>query len=322
MSIGKGINSWVGYGSEATYGTKGAIDRFFPIVTESLRHIKDTFTSESLSPDWHPTVYYSAGRNEGSLVFEQAYTGIELFWHSLLGTYVFTTGAPTAGVNTHLFLHVPATNASPKLSIEDVRGVGGTDEATYLGMYATKATVEFSPRQTVRTTFDMVGQGVSHAAATAKTFPALSFVVPAAKSLLTLGGSSLPVLSGSVEIEVPRATDREHFGAALYKEPVVNDRPSATFSLECELDTTAGSDSAQLMTDFEDETEIAGLVLSFEGSIITGTTKETFTITGTNAFITEATPSVQDNGITKITINGKITDGLSVKFYNTTAQVS
>ena len=60
MSLGKGINSHVGYGAEVTYGVKGAIDLFNCIVSESLRHIKDPFMSESLKADWHDDVYYSA----------------------------------------------------------------------------------------------------------------------------------------------------------------------------------------------------------------------------------------------------------------------
>jgi len=291
-------------------------------VTENLRHIKDAFTSESLGPDWHGDVFYSAGRNEGPVVFEQVYTGIELFWHTLLGTYTYSVDTPVAGANTHAFTHVASTNAHPKMSIEAIRGIGGTSERSYLGMYATKATVEFAPRQAVRTTFDMVGQGFSLSAATAKTFPTAALVLPAHKSTLTLGGTALSVLSGSIEIELSRADGREHYGEALYKEPVVDDRPMSNFTLECEYDDSSGVDVEQYLLDFESGTKITGLVLAHQGDIVVGATQEEFTISATHAQILEATPSTQDNGITKVSITGRLLTGISVTFINATAQVT
>ena len=147
-------------------------------------------------------------------------------------------------------------------------------------------------------------------------------VLPAHKATLTLGGNTVSVLSGTLEFEIPRAEDREHYGDTVYKEAVVRGRPMASFSLNCEWNDATGEDTEQLLADFEDETEITGLVLSHTGSIITGATQYTTTVSGTKAWISEATPPVQGEEVTKVTINGRITEGLSLTQINDTAEVT
>ena len=323
MSLAKGILSHTGFGGEATYGTKGAIDLFYRVLTENLRHVKDPFVSESLNPDWNDFIYYGQGKNEGSIVYEQGYTGLELLWHSLLGTYGYTADSPIATVNTHVFTYNPTTNAFPVgISIEAIRGIGGTKEVSYLGMKTMKATIEFTPGQLMRVTFDMAGQGFSRSAATSPSFPTDNFIVPNQKTVLNVGGSVLTVLSGSIEVEVILATDREHYGEILYKEPVIIGRPTGAISLECEYNDGTGADSDALMQAYEDETELNGCTLTHEGAILTGATKESFSVTGTKLWITEATPATTGFDITKVSVNGRIANGFSATMINQTAQVT
>ena len=322
--IARGINSHIGFGGEVTYGTKGAIDLFYRVLTENLRHVKETFVSESLNPGWNDFIYYAQGKNEGSIVFEQGYTGLELFWHSLLGKYNFTADAPEAGANTHEFIYNPATNDPPiGISIEAIRGIGGTKEMSYLGMKTMKATVEFAPGQLMRTTFDMVGQGFSRSAATSPTFPTDNFIVPNQKTFLTVGGTTLTVLSGSVEVEVVLADSREHYGELLFKEPIIIGRPTGAITLECEYSDGTGADSDALMQAFEDETELSGSVLTHEGGIIGATaTNYSFSLNGSKIWITEATPATTGFDITNISVNGRIADGFTATMINASAQVT
>lgn len=323
MPLAKGIGSHIGFGGEVTYGTKGAIDLFYKVVSENLRHVKEMFVSESLDANWDDNIYYSHGKNEGSIVFEQGYTGLELFWHAILGTYVFAADTPVTDVNQHTFSYVHSTNVFPVgLSIEAIRGIGGTDEVSYLGMFPTKATVEFAPGQLMRTTFDMVGQGTARAAATAHTFPADNFVVPNQKTSLAVGGTEITILSGSIEIEVNRATDREHYGESLFKEPVIIGRPTGAISLECEFSSEAGADTNAFLEAFEDETELATPTIVHTGNIIEGSTPEKLTITGLKLWVTEATPATTGFDVTKVTVNGRITEGFFVTMDNKTLQVT
>ena len=323
MSIGKGISSHIGFGGEVTYGTKGAIDLFYRVLTENLRHVKETFVSESLNPDWNDFIYYGQGKNEGSIVFEQGYTGLELFWHSLLGNYAYTVDDPVAGANTHVFTYKPDTNVFPVgMSIEAIRGIGTTKEMSYLGMKTMKATVEFTPGQLMRTTFDMVGSGYSRSAATAATFPTDNFIVPNQKTILQVDGVTLTVLSGSIEVEVILADSREHYGELFFKEPIIIGRPTGAVNLECEYSDGTGADSDALMQAYQDETELSVVQLSHEGAIITGATKERFSLNGTKLWITEATPATTGFDITNISVNGRITNGFSVQMINATTQVT
>jgi len=323
MSIGKGISSHIGFGGEVTYGTKGAIDLFYRVLTENLRHVKETFVSESLNPDWNDFIYYGQGKNEGSIVFEQGYTGLELFWHSLLGTYTYSVDTPVAGVNSHAFAYDPTTNAFPVgMSIEAIRGIAGTKEMSYLGMKTMKATIEFTPGQLMRTTFDMVGSGYSRGAATAATFPTDNFIVPNQKTTLTVNGTALTVLSGSIEVEVILADSREHYGELFFKEPIIIGRPTGAVTLECEYSDGTGADSDALMQAYQDETELTGPVLTHEGAILTGVTKESFSVAGTKLWITEAAPATTGFDITNISINGRIANGFTATMINATTQVT
>lgn len=320
MALAKGINAYIGYGGEgATPGTKGTIDLFSRLVSGSMKAMKDPFFSESLTPHWDGDMFYSAERAEGPLVFEVAYTGLELFWHSLFGTYTFSTATPVAGTHTHAFTFAPTTNAHPALSIEQVTGIGGSLEEAFLGCYPQKATIEFRPRQVPKVTFDMVGMGHSVGAATSPTIPADKYVLPAHKTTLTLGGAALTILSGSLEFEVPRQADREHYGETVYKEAVVRGRPKAQFSLECEWSDASGADVAAFRTNYHAGAEITGLVLTHQGDIITGATKYQWGIAATNAFIKAAFPSIQGEETVKCTVEGQVTGGLALTMINATA---
>lgn len=319
MSLGKGIDSYIAYGGETAYGSAGTIDLFARIVSESLNHMKDTFRSESQDDDWHGDIYYSAGRNEGEIVFETIYTGLELFWHSLFGTYSHQSDTPVVGAHTHEFSFVPATNAFPTgITIQAVRGIASSKEMSYLGMHAAGATIEFANQQLVRTTFNMVGQGYGQGAATSPTFPTFKPVLPAHKSTLTIGGNTLSILGGTLEIQQQRPNDREHYGETLFKEPVIQGRPVATFSLNCEYNDDTGLDTQALFDDYLSENEITGLVVTHQGDIITGATQYEFSISGDKAWITGDSPAVQGPGIVPITINGEITEGLTVSLINDT----
>lgn len=319
-----GINGHIGLGGEVTHGTKGVIDTFVRMISENLRHVKDPYMSESLNPDWHDNVFFSAGRNEGPMVFELTYTGLELLWHSLFGTYVFGADAPEPGAHSHTFTFNPTTNSFPVgISAEAVRGIGGTSEQSFLGLHVTKVTIEYAARQVVRVTFDVLGTGTSFGAATAATFVSPKFVLPAHKSRMQLGAADFTIISGTVELAVPRAGDREHYGEALYKEACIQGRPVGNFSLLCEHNSDTGDDTEAFVQYYHDETEVVGLSIQHGGDIITGTTEYYFGMDATKSTIVAAFPAVQGPEINQLTIDGTITEGVEVKFINATgAQVT
>jgi len=322
MSLAKGINAHVAAGTEVNVGTKGVIDTFSRILSESMRVEKDAFNSEYLGGDWDADVFYSASRVVGSLVFEQNYTGNELFWKNLLLNYTYTANAPVAGVNNHVFNHSPSANTDTSISVEVPRGIGGAKEQTYLGCHVEKVTFEFGPKKVATSTFDLLGMSASRAAATAATFPTAAPVLPAHKTSLTIGGANVTVLSGSLEIALPRDGGREHYGALRHKEAVVIGRPAATFNLECEFGDATDADIDTLMQAFENETTLTTFALAHSGNIIVGATKESLTFTGTSVKILEVAPSVQDNGIVKATVKGQIVGGLTITFINATSQIT
>lgn len=324
MSLGRGIIGHIGLGGETSFGSKGTIDQFLYIISETLHHQKDPFMSESANPGWHMDVFMSGGRNIGGVTFELTYTGLELLFHSIFGTYTFSVDTPVAGAHTHAFAFNPSTNSFPTgISAEVVRGIGGTREKSYLGLHVSKVTINFEPRKVPTITFDFLGTGFSSGAATSATFAVPSFVLPAHKNSLTIDGAIVTILSGSITFEVPRDGEREHYGEALYKEAVIIGRPMANFSFQVEQDDASGADTDALVEAYEEETEVSSLSIVHQGDIITGTTNEAMSISGTKAKITAAFPQNQGKTINTFSVDGTITQGLTMSFINDTgAQVT
>lgn len=323
MSLAKGIGAHIGFGVETTWGTAGTVDTFHKIISESLRHVKEPYVSESLQPGWHEDLYYGHGRNEGSIVTEFGYTGLEHFLWALFGTYTYTNDLPVAGTDTHAFTYDPDNANFPAgLTIEAVRGVGGSDERKYLGMLPTKLTLDMTPNQLMRATWDFVGQGVTKGAATAETFPADNFVDPRQVALLSVNGIALTIRSGTIEMEVMRDGQREHYGDTEVKFPEIIDQPQAFFNFECDFDNTSPVDTEALLAAFEDDTELTGPVIQHSGDIITGATNYSMTISGTNCKIMEATPATQGREVTGVTVRGRIYNGLGITLVNATNEAT
>jgi len=319
MGRGKGIDSYVGFGGEVTHGTAGTIDQYLRIVSHTLAVQKEAFKTQSLNDDWHDDLYYAASKNEGDLVFELQYTGAELFWHSLFGTYTFGVDTPVAGTHTHGFTFVPSTNAFPKgITAQPDTGIGGSDETKFLGLHVTKATIQFNNGEIPKVTFGTVGgAGWARGASLTPTFQTFNPVLPAHKSLLSLGGVGITILDGSIDIEVPRP-DREHYGEAYFKEHLIQGRPVATFNFNCEYASESGEDTDALYEAYLNETELTGLVIQHQGDVITGATKESMTLTGTKVWITGDPPNVDGEGLVNLSVQGEITEGLGLTFINDT----
>ena len=318
MTLARGIETGVGYGSESSFGVADTINLYTRIISETLQHIKEPFMTESLGGGWRDELYYSAGRNEGDIVVENIYTGHELFWHGLFGTYDHTPNGGATGAHQHVFAFVPSTNNHPSMTIQVDRGIAGTDEMKYLGMYPTKATIEFANRQILRTTFSLIGTGYAQAAPLTSSYPTFVPILPSHKSTLEVDGAALTILSGTIEIEVPRASDREHYGESLYKEPMIVDRPKASFSLECEYNDATGADTQALYDEYLSETELtSGIEITMQGGSV-GSGNYGFSIVGSSAYITGDSPSVQGPGIVPITISGEIFTGLTLQLTNGT----
>lgn len=318
MGRAKGIDSYVAYGGEVTHGTPGTIDLYARIVSHSLQVLKEAFKSESLNDDWHDDIYFAAEKNEGDVVCELQYTGHELWWHSLFGTYTFSVDTPVASTHTHAFTFVPSTNSFPVgITIQADTGIAGSDETKFEGMHVTKINLNFANGEIPKVTFTFVGHGHTLVAAVTPTFNTFNPVLPAHKSILSIGGNGFTILDGSIDIEVPRP-DREHYGETEFKEHLIQGRPMATFSFNCEFASESGEDSHALYEAYLDETELTGLIIQHQGDIITGATQEAMTITGTKVWITGDPPNVDGEGLVTMSVNGEITEGLSVAFINGT----
>lgn len=320
MALARTPNKYVGFGGEVTPGTKGTIDHFLRVVDANLSFDKQPFKSESMDPDWHKAIYFRAGHSLGPVVTEECYTGTELFWHSLFGTYTFSANTPSAGAHTHAFTFAPTTNNHPAISIEQIEGMGGATERCHLGMYVQKGTVEFAPGQILRTTFDFVGMGYSVGAATSPTFATRYPVLPSHKTALSLGGNSVTVLSGSVSLSIPRADDREHYGDAVFKAPEVRGRPEAMFTLESEWNDATGADFEQFLQDYENGAEVNGLILQHSGPVIGATAvNRAWAMVASKAFITVTKKQGSGEQVTKCTVEGEITTGLALTLINDTS---
>lgn len=322
----KGSDAYIGFGGETTYGTKGTIDQWLRVVSMSPKNGKPPFISRSRRSRMPRKIYFGQKRAELDISVESLYTGTELWWHALLGSYTFLTGVPAAGTHTHLFTQ--GSSYPTGISMEPVMGLQVASAYTYglLGMMPQKLSLDFTEEQPLTETWSFIGQQEdAPAIPSAATFPADDLVLPNQMTTLSIDGSNaVQLVSGSIEINVPRAADRMHFGKGKVAEPIVNGPIDITYQFTMEWEAGSAADAQSQYQNFIDEAVSGSLGITFEGDIITGVTKNKMQIALPESQVIGETPSVQDDGIVQATITGRGTDStganaLSVTFINDTA---
>lgn len=291
MATGTGLDAQLGYKIESAYGTPVTVDKF------------QEFNSESLT--WEPTWLEPSGLRagtkfkrasrlvqsrqtvSGSIELEHATRNMGALWKLALGSTV-TTPTVVAG-SAYKQVHVPGDFVGKSATFQVGRPEpSGTVRAhTYAGCKVSGW--EFSCSDGEYATLSLDIEGRSEATATAlatATYPAGMEVFNFSQvSVFKLGGTpstaagETTIASGvtvpgvvkgfTISGTTPMATERYGLGnAGLKNEPLENDIPTITGTLSAEWDRTTFYDLFKANT-------TTALELRFEGSVISGTDKNT-----------------------------------------------
>lgn len=291
--MSSGLFSQVGAKKEATYGTRVVPDHFIEYRSAGFSLDQRFFTSRQLGA---ASTFPRASRRvattrsaSGSIVMEVPNKGYG-FWLDLLHDNVVTPaqqGGTPAYLQTHnIGLTAPAKSATIQLGVPDTSGT--VRPFDYLGCMLTSAEWAWDIDDALVSTmaFDSQDEKVDQSLAS-RSIPSglASFVFT--QGTLSIAGSPVgDVTSGSLSVELPRASDFYALGTTgLKSKPLQNDMSAGTGT------ATVRFTDLTHYNRYRNNTQPT-LALSFVGSQISGIYYETLTLTCNAVGFTGETPSI------------------------------
>ena len=284
-----GLSAQIGYAIESTYGTYATVDRFMPLVSESLTTERARVESAGIlagrrvrdSDQWQ------AGNTtvSGSIAHELDAAGLGRVMLAMFGA-VSTTGA---GPYTHTY--TPGDLTDDSLSVQIGRpDTGGTVRPfTYTGVVVNGWEIAVKPGELATLGLDVVAQ----AETTSESLETASYAaspVPFAgvHAAVTVGGGSVNVRELKVAGTNGQKVDRRFVGSHTIAQP-----------LPAELRTYTG----ELVLEFEDLTEHTRFVDADEFALVVTLTSGTSSLTiTTNARYDGVTPLVEGTDVLTQTV--------------------
>lgn len=279
MAIPSGLDAQFGFKAESTYGTAVVVDRFCPLVEESVSHEIERLESGGIltgarvlrSQQW------AAGAEtiEGDLGFEVYDRSIGLFFTHMFGT-VNTSGA---GPYTHTFS--PGTLTGKSLTVQIGRpDTSGTVRAfTLAGCKITSWEIACSAGEIATLGLSIVAKSSTTATALASASYASSIApMVFTGGSVTIGGSAVNAKGFTLSGDNALDTDRRFLGTGQMAEP-----------LEAGLRTYEGT----VDLEFADLTQYARFTGGTEAAIVLALAKGAATATITlNARFDANAPAV------------------------------
>lgn len=222
MAIPSGLAAQVGYKSEAVYGTAETVDRFVPLVSESLTQEIERVESEGIiagarllrSEQWQPGNVTVSGEVQHEL-FQQ---GCGLLFEHMFGARA------TAGVGPYTHTYTPGnlTGKGFTVQVGKPRVDGTVQPFTYRGCKV--AEWEIGLEAGANATLGLTVLGVEET--TVPSLAAATFMAGQAKPFIfshgtvSLGGSAVKVRSITISGNNGLADDRRNVGSPLIDEPL------------------------------------------------------------------------------------------------------
>lgn len=289
-----GSNSFVGTAEEVTYGTPVAGSRFYEILNESLERRNNIIVSNGIRAGTRnlrrgSRRALSSRDGGGSISLEHATTGFGRWWkHTLGGTPSFVQqGATTAWLQTHTMGDLTGKSQTIVKSLRDASG-NEIETFNFHGCKVLSAKWSISVDGLLQLEVGVDAEDVD----TTTAMPAVSYgatkIFRFSQGRLKVAGAEVATVT-SAEGTIANAlkTDRYYLGSAgLKKEPVDNDFPTHTGSLNAEFNSPV---------DFYDRFAAdsgAELVMEFLGDTIAGAHVETCRITVPEVRFTGTTPKI------------------------------
>ena len=328
MTTGTGLDAQVGFKLETTVGTEVTVDKFVEFDSEGLEFDPGFIEPSGLRVGTKfkrgSRLVQSRNMVSGDLTYQHATRTMGTFWKAALGSSV-TTPTLIAG-SAYKQIHQTGDLLGKSLTVQVGRpepSTGTVRAHTYRGCKVTGWEFSCSDNDTARMTlsFDGWNEATATALATASFVSSevfnfsqatqfkLGVTVSGTTELTVSAGTSVAAIVRSITFkgESPMATERYGLGnAGTKKEQLENDVPTITGAMDIEYL------QSEWYTPFKANTA-QSLYLLFEGSIISGSDKNSLEFIVPQMNIKKVTPKVDGPDIVKASVEFEI-------YTNATAQ--
>lgn len=291
MALKSGLAAQVGLKTETTWGTAVAVDRFTPLISESMTEKIERLESAGIAPGARVlrSGQWATGNVEvsGDLGFELYQQGMGLWFRHMFGA-VSTSGA---GPYTHTFTPGDMSDDHFTLQIGKPDVAGTVQPFTFSGCKVTEWELAAKAGELVTLGVSVVGKdlatGTSLATASYGAGSGLPFSF--AHASVTVGGSAAYVKEITLKGSNGLAVDRRGIGSAYIKEPLEAELRAYEGEMVCEFE------SLTQMNLFRNGTENA-LVLTIDAG------SAAKCVITTNVRYDGSTPEVQGRGVTELKV--------------------
>ena len=320
MTTGTGLDAQLGYKLETTVGTEVTVDKFLEFDSEGMEFdpgfIEPTGLRVGVKFKRGSRLVQSRKMVVGDLKLQHATRVMGALWKVALGSSV--TSPTLIAASAYKQIHQTGDLLGKSLTLQVGRPEpGGTVRAhTFRGCKATAWEFSCSDNETasLSLTFDGWDEATATALATASYVSSEVFNFSQATTFLlgaTIAGTTELTYSGGTAVativrgisfkgESPLATERFGLGnAGVKKEQLENATPTITGSLDIEYSKTEWYDPFKANT-------AQSLVLKFEGSVISGTDKNTLEFVIPQMRIKKVTPKVDGPDIVKASVEFEV----------------
>jgi hypothetical protein len=265
-----GVGAQFGWKKESTPGTAVVVDRFYPFISSDFADEQERVEGESQRAGQYGL------RDDQTFPVSKGWTGpldLEVYtkdfggFLELMGGSVSTSG-PTDSLYTHTMTRA-ATIPAATLQTND-EFLDGTDQAfTYAGGKVTKWKLSFEVGKPVMCTLECAGMTYTTATALASASYTSGYEpLTWAGTAITVGGTSVPMESFTIEHEQALKTDRWKLkGSAARQEPVRSGRYKTTWSAKLDFDSLTQFNRFRASTQ---ATNQAAIVVTATGPTLVG----------------------------------------------------
>lgn len=300
----------LGYKKESVYGTAVVVDTFHDYETESINPVVERYDSPALRTTRGPRddrFFPWVAGYDGTIRLPVMTKGFGFWLEFLTGGDAATTGPTETSVYTHTANIGSLCDDSFTLQIDKPLGVCGDDDQafTYAGCKVSQWTLSQEAGGVLVAELDIMAQtGTTATAKASATYVTGLEFIPWTSTSLTIGGTSVPVKSWSVQCNNQLEDRRLINGTAFRAKPVENAYRDITFSCTCDFEALATIYNRVVSATVAGT--LAQVVITANGPTLLGTTLYPgLTITMPSVRFDEGFPNVQGPGMIEISASGK-----------------
>lgn len=235
MALAFGYDSWVGFSTESTWGTRVAPAKFIRITEESMKLDQSRIAKPSLGSASQNRSVKSKRSVSGSITTQVGYNGVETLLKHAFGSV--STAVLEASVSwTHTFSLTNALPVGLTLHVNrDAADLGTAYE--YEGCQVDKLTLKQDVEDFLMATFDFQGEDEATQAVATPSYP--TFIgADWELAAVTINANTMKPKSIEFTLENNLATDRFQLGSRLRRGLQRGSQRKLSGKIELELDST------------------------------------------------------------------------------------